>query len=285
MGRRVISIASAVIFLLLAFEQWAGFVDFLSRLPGAGGAVKNWLVEIDYSLLNNDIHPFLVAIGLVILFGGWIIPDVWPLVRQYFLSKNMEEFSNDFYKIENQQARQDFMWTVHDAYKNHPRIDGNETLRESLNALEFPDDFPPTLGVLHYYVGGIQWPNVKSEELWLFFQNLFSDASTSSRNKTFYHVENYQRFLDARRITSAFWDKWARKIIDGQINYQTLREPIGANYYSIQCLVLSELALVNELPYDLGVGKTSLFKLVLGPERLKKPGIVSRIRRQMYGSR
>ena len=283
MRRHFVPITAAAIILLLGFEQWAGALDLLSRLPGAGGAVMNWLVEIDYFLLNNDIHPFLIAIGLLILLSGWIIPNVWPLVLRRLFGKARTAFFEDFGKMENQRAWQDFIWNLHIAYKTFDQNATNYTLVEKLDKLMFPNDFPPVVGSLHNY--DPIWLNEESADIWRFFCMLFSDVTQTNRENPLLEREKYERFLDARRITSKFWDYWAREIEIGRLDYWEIREPIFTNFRVIQALVMSELALADEIPYDLGPGKTALFKLVLGPERLKKPGIVSKIKKWRDGAR
>lgn len=58
--------------------------EFLLRIPERWAVAMRWATEFDEWLLNHNIEPVLAGLFLAVLLSGWIVPDVWPLLRRRF---------------------------------------------------------------------------------------------------------------------------------------------------------------------------------------------------------
>lgn len=228
--------------------------------------------------IANSSSPTMVVLGLSLILSCWII---WPLGRltlRRWLGVVRREFEKQFADIQHQRARQVFAWGFESAFREYNKDATKHTMRDLLDKVRFPNDFPPEPGVpIGEYADNMTWPNRESEIVWDFSKALVKDMlygnSDMIKNQVF-----FKEFLEARRTVSKFWDDWAREIIESRLIYDSVKRPFEANMRAIRAITIAELAVITVHSWDLGPGKVSLYALAKKGPAIGRSAWFSRMR-------
>jgi hypothetical protein len=191
------------------------------------------------------------------------------------------EFGQQFYNLDYQRLRQDFAWGLEAAYRKYNKDATKNTLRNFLDNVEFPQDFPPQNMPVGDYADAIRWPNAAGEALWEFYKRLFDGMLEKENKHGLLPPDQYAKFLEARRVTSQFWDSWARWIIEGELSYDAIARPVDANQRAIRGDAIAELAVGAVYHWDKGAGKTPLFRLAKEGPKLGQDVWFKRLRARL----
>lgn len=226
----------------------------------------DFVQSFDFWLVERGAFPSLIAIGVIGVAVSYFAPQIWAHLRRYPTNKAV--FEKEFNLIEYQKARQNFAWALQHAFNNYRCKPQGSNLEKLLTNLQFPGDFPPPQDKkLSEYAQPVVWPTEAGEVLWPFFKKLFEEMS-ALKCDLISEPGRYEAFVDGRRISSKFWDDWARAIRQRRLRYDDVKTPFEANKQAIRALAVSELAMATVFSLDPGGGKRSLFLLAIGPERL-----------------
>ncbi|MGO8917770.1 MAG: hypothetical protein ACLQJR_17855 [Stellaceae bacterium] len=247
--------------------------ELLSGAPGAGAAAMNWMVDVDVWLLNHGLEPLEVAVFLILLFSGWIIPDAWPFVKQRFLKGATGAFNQRFRNLDFVAGRQDFRLGIEKAYTKYCSLNNihrtNRSLVDLVDAVQFPNEFPPPKDrPISEWMAAAAW-EATSKQLIDFLRQLYESVPDAERSGILPPLE-YQRFILAHNTTSKFWDDAAREIREGRLTASSIKRQLDSNERDIMLLVMSELVISEIVPWDKGGGKTNLFFLARDKTTLKR---------------
>jgi hypothetical protein len=273
--RILVAVALAVLAIANYAESILTKLEFFWRAPQAEAAAARWLTDVDIWLLSYNIEPVIAGLFLTILLSGWVIPDVWPFVKQLFFGASAAAFGVAFRAQNSADARQEFRLGVERAYTKFCRIRAqgkrDETSLVSLVDLtQFPADFPPPEHeTLSGYVGSAKWPSEESEVLIRFLKALYETALDADKDPLLPEPQ-HESFMKARNRVSKFWDHCGREIREGRLTAASIKRQLDSNAHDIKLLAMSELVLSEILPWDVGGGKTNLFFLAKEGSALRK---------------
>jgi len=270
-ARHILVLALSAVLVVANYAE-----SILTKLQFIGGASEaeelagRWLSGVDIWLLKHGIEPVIVGLLLAVVLSGWVIPDVWPLIKDRLLGASAAEFGAAFRAPDAVDARQEFRLGVEQAYTKFCR--GNrdkDTLVLLVDRVRFPNDFPPPEHEpLSGYLASAHWQSPESKALLDFLRALYETAFDASK-ETLLPEPIQKSFMIARNRVSKFWDDCAREIRRGRMTAASINRQLDSNLRDIKLAAISELILAEMAPWDVGGGKTSLFYLAKEGSSLK----------------
>lgn len=211
--------------------------------------------------------------------GRFFVDQILQKARRDFAAQFMEEH----YALH----RQRFRWNLERLYREKYPNSSPGDLPKLIRNIKWPADFPPD-HILDY-ANNINWPNDEGQKFWEFSVEIYSPAFGDLTNKdksddrTALYWRLYNRFQDGRRVSSRFWDHWAREMREGRLLPKSIRDPLEANYCDIRALAVSELVFARMVGWDNTPGRSALFFLARDHLNIVGGGRLRRTRRYAAG--
>ena len=203
---------------------------------------------LDKKAIDAGFFPIGISLGLIVIMIGLFYDKIWGYFRRY--PQNKKRFEDEFDEERQQIARQKCRWHLARAYFTH----STQRLWPILDDFAFPEDFPANR---EKCLQRDNWQDENGQRLWDFCNALLKEVVITGKSEMM--PETFDEFLAARRVASKFWDDWSRAIIFGRLRYEDVKKMFDSNRLDIQAIVICELAIHNNVGWDRGPGKQSLF--------------------------